>query len=57
VDPRGTFAPPTKPGTYDVFVSVGRREGTPEIELPLPEGDGQRRYKLGKLQLTDAPPR
>ena len=51
VDPMGTHAPPTKPGTYDVFVSVGRREGTPQIALPLPGDDGQRRYKLGQIVL------
>jgi hypothetical protein len=55
VDPRGTFAPAAKPGTYDVFVSVGSRDGTPQIELPLPDGDGQRRYKVGRIEVT-APP-
>ncbi len=54
LDPRGTFAPATKPGTYDVYVSVGRRDGTPLIALPLPESDGQRRYKLGELTVHDA---
>jgi hypothetical protein len=54
VDPRGTFAPAAKPGTYDVFVSVGKRDGTPQIALPLPEGDGQRRYKLGRIRVTEA---
>ncbi len=51
VDPVGTHAPPTQPGTYDVFVSVGRRDGTPEIALPLKGDDGQRRYKLGQIRL------
>jgi hypothetical protein len=51
VDPVGTHAPPTQPGTYDVFVSVGRRDGTPEIALPLKGNDGQRRYKLGQMRL------
>jgi len=46
VDPRGAHAPPTKPGTYEVFVSVGQRDGTPLIALPLAGHDGQRRYKL-----------
>jgi len=54
VDPRGTHAPPTKPGVYDVFVSVGQRDGTPEISLPLPGHDGQRRYKLGTIRLIAA---
>jgi hypothetical protein len=38
-----------KPGTYDVFVSVGARTGTPRIALPLPDSDGHRRYRLGKI--------
>ncbi len=54
-DPRGTFVPAVKPGTYDVFVSVGSRDGTPQIALPLANGDGGRRYKLGTVQVTEAP--
>lgn len=53
-DPRGTFAPPTKSGTYDVFVSVGQRDGTPLIALPLANGDGQRRYKAGQILVREA---
>ena len=51
VDPRGTHAPPTKPGVYDVFVSVGARDGTPTIALPLANHDGHRRYRLGQITL------
>lgn len=51
VDPRGTHAPPTKPGVYDMFVSVGARDGTPVIALPLANPDGQRRYKVGQITL------
>jgi len=36
----------------DVFVSVGRRDGTPEIALPLPHDDGQRRYRIGKIDIV-----
>jgi hypothetical protein len=50
VDPRGTHAPPTRPGRYDVFVSVGQRDGTPRIALPLANDDGQRRYRLGTVE-------
>ncbi len=48
----GFRLPPTnilKPGTYDLFVSVGTRTGTPKIALPLAAEDGQRRYLLGKI--------
>jgi hypothetical protein len=29
------------------------RDGTPQIALPLPDGDGQKRYRMGKLTLTE----
>jgi hypothetical protein len=47
----GLVAPATQPGTYDVFVSVGARDGTPQIALPLPQDDGQHRYRLGSITL------
>lgn len=47
----GLIAPVTKPGMYDVYVSVGRRDGTPEIALPLDGDDGQKRYKVGRIEL------
>lgn len=49
----GLFAPTTKPGTYDVYVSVGKRDGTPVIALPLKGDDGLRRYKLGKIEIVE----
>jgi hypothetical protein len=36
-----------KPGTYTLYISVGDRTGTPTLNLPLPDGDGQKRYRLG----------
>lgn len=51
----GHIAPATRPGTYDVFISVGRRDGTPVIALPLAGDDGQRRYKIGRVTLTPSP--
>ena len=51
-DPLGRHAPVFKPGTYDVFISVGQRDGTPQIALPLPNSDGQRRYKIGRISVT-----
>ena len=38
-------------GTYDAWVSVGTRTGTPSIALPLADGLG-RRYKLGRIAVT-----
>jgi hypothetical protein len=48
----GMIAPTTKPGTYDVYVSVGTRDGTPKIALQLKNDDGQRRYRIGHIELT-----
>ena len=48
----GQYAPVTKPGVYDVYVSVGRRDGTPVFALPYKENDGQRRYRVGKIKLV-----
>jgi hypothetical protein len=43
-----------KPGSYDVFVSVGTSTGTPKIALPLSDNDGHHRYRLGKLTVLAA---
>ena len=50
----GLYAPTTRPGTYDLYVSVGKRDGTPTIAMPLKAGDGQRRYKIGTIELKEA---
>lgn len=47
----GWIAPATRPGDYDAFVSVGRRDGTPVLALPMDGGDGTRRYKAGRFTL------
>jgi hypothetical protein len=48
----GQSAPVTRPGTCQVFLSVGRRDGTPVIALPHAGDDGQRRYHLGTIELV-----
>ncbi|WP_136079087.1 beta-galactosidase [Pontiella desulfatans] len=47
----GLYAPTTRPGTYDLYISVGKRDGTPTIAMPLNGDDGQRRYKIGQITL------
>ncbi|MGI6574193.1 MAG: DUF4832 domain-containing protein [Fermentimonas sp.] len=47
------IVPATKPGVYDIFVSVGKKDGTPTIALPLQGDDGQHRYKIGKIQVKE----
>jgi hypothetical protein len=46
------FAPIVAPGSYEVLVSVGERDGTPRIALPLSGDDGHRRYLLGTVDVT-----
>jgi hypothetical protein len=45
----GQIAPVIKSGQYSVHVSVGQRDGTPRIALPLRDDDGQHRYRLGQI--------
>jgi hypothetical protein len=40
-----------KAGKYQVFISVGERDGTPKLELPLKDHDGHRRYRLGSVEV------
>ncbi|MDD3587097.1 MAG: DUF4832 domain-containing protein, partial [Thermoguttaceae bacterium] len=41
-----------KPGTYDLFVSVGQRDGKPVIALPIKNDDGNRRYKISRIEVV-----
>jgi hypothetical protein len=47
-----SFERAAQPGTYDVYVSVGTLDGTPRIALPLDQEDGQRRYRVGTLEVV-----
>jgi hypothetical protein len=55
VEPLGTHAPPMKPGRYNLFVSIGAIDGTPQIALPMTGDDGQRRYRLGTVEIVESP--
>ena len=48
-DPSGYYSRTCRPGTYDLFVSVGKKDGTPIYELPYRDTDGKKRYKTGKI--------
>lgn len=52
----GLVAPTTLAGTYDLYLSVGKLDGTPQIALPLPGDDGRRRYRLGRITVRSAAP-
>ena len=45
--------PVLPPGIYDVFVSVGEVDGTPVYELPHDGDDGQRRYRIGRVEVVE----
>jgi len=40
-----------KSGSYELYVSAGKRDGTPVIALPYEDNDGHRRYKIGRIQI------
>ena len=50
----GLYGPTTRPAVCDLYISVGQRDGTPTIALPMKDHDGQRRYKIGTITLRDA---
>ncbi|MGQ9881829.1 MAG: DUF4832 domain-containing protein [Armatimonadota bacterium] len=58
IESRASFALPfqLKPGKYSVYVSVGTLTGTPEIALPLPGNDGQKRYLIGEVEVVPEQP-
>ena len=51
----GRWQRPVLPsGMYDVFVSVGEVDGTPVYELPHEGDDGQRRYRIGRIEVVES---
>jgi hypothetical protein len=52
-DPVEVFSTSVRPGDYDLYVSVGKRDGTPVIELPYDGNDGHRRYKMGRITVLE----
>jgi hypothetical protein len=51
-DPAQVFFRKVQPGQYDLFVSVGKKDGTPVFELPYNGNDGHKRYKLGQIEIA-----
>lgn len=50
---RFKLPPVVKPGRYELFISIGDRDGTPRLALPLDHIDGHRRYHLGSIDLVE----
>lgn len=48
-DPLKTLYTNVLPGNYNLYISVGMRDGTPVLELPYKDNDGYKRYKFGTL--------
>jgi len=39
-------------GEYEMYISIGKLDGTPVYQLPYNNEDGHRRYKVGKIRLN-----
>jgi hypothetical protein len=52
-DRSGNYFRACRPGTYDLYVSLGKKDGTPLYELPYNDSDGKKRYKMGKIMVSD----
>lgn len=52
-DPVKSFYRGVKPGIYDLYVSVGKKDGTPVFELPYNDDDQHKRYKVGQIEIID----
>jgi len=52
-DRSGTYFRACKPGTYQLFVSLGKKDGTPLYELPYKDSDGKKRYRMGQITVEE----
>jgi len=52
-DPAGVFTRACKPGAYQLYVSIGAKDGTPLYELPYTNSDGKKRYLVGQITVED----
>ncbi len=52
VDSQDTSFRVVDAGQYDVYISVGKKDGTPTLQLPHEGDDGRKRYKMGSIMLS-----
>jgi len=52
-DPRRDNFRDVPAGDCEIFISAGRRDGTPTLELPYEGDDGNKRYKLGNIKILE----
>ena len=53
VDPSGIYSRACKAGVYQLYVSIGKKDGTPLYELPYNGSDGKKRYHTGQIIVAD----
>lgn len=52
-DANQTFSRNIQTGSFQVFISIGSLDGTPIYELPYNDNDGNKRYKIGNIALSN----
>lgn len=52
-DTKGSYVRTCPTGTFDLYVSVGKADGTPVFALPYEGDDGHRRYRVGKITIVE----
>ena len=52
-DTFGSFARTCPTGTFKLYVSVGKADGTPQIALPYENDDGHHRYLMGTIVIQE----
>ena len=53
VNSKGSFSRTCPTGTFSIYFSVGRADGTPIYALPYGDDDGHRRYRLGSITIQE----
>ena len=48
-----SFSRSCHPGNYELYISIGKLDGTPVMELPYDKSDSHKRYYLGKITITE----
>lgn len=52
-DSFGSYSRTCETGTYYLYISVGKSDGTPVFELPYLDSDGHKRYRMGEIRLEE----
>lgn len=52
-DSFGSYSRTCETGSFDLYISAGKSDGTPMFELPYPESDGHKRYRVGTIEVNE----